>query len=753
MRRSYEGLWTTAALVVVGIGGPLLTVAVTSRGPHSDQTPWLSAPALAAYVAFACAPSCLVCAGRRIRFPGSAKQSDCQVAQLGEAKGGAKWALPGDSAGQPNGPAFIGAWRHADTLGISQLTSLPTMSMPGAAGSPGRLRLPFVRIGVCIACEKLSPDASSSQFGAQFLGFLGREPVARLITALTGASARQTWTRLAGDGPSCLEAVVAGQSEGNPRASALLELPSMKNAAHSSGDMACLWLHAETHAPGDGLPQPAGLAEWHERFGWAVSLADAFASFLTAQLGLTTRDTPSACVGVLLQAPSSVTDLVAVGDLRQLPGAAPAGRFLGTAVAHRNGKPASVIADELLTQLCDHTLHLRDFEPVIAALNPALRMSVPGPSGARSSRTRNRGGHRLLLTFIAAILVTATIGWLTVAGLVSGSRPTSSRAVELARASIWVYETAGGINCTPAQASGTVYIGDDSGWVYALNAVTGQLRWKHFISGKVWSRPAVSDGMLYIGSTDHKVYGLYAATGRVRWVYRTGGQVNSGPAVADGTVYVGSKDGKLYALSALTGLVLWSHVTGSVQGNPAVADGVVYAGSGNHQVYALSAVTGRVLWTYLTGKSILSSPLVIGNTVYIGSMDGNVYALNAVTGGVRWLYRTGRWIFFSSPVFADQRIYIANAKGIVFALSAATGHLRWKHDIGAEIQGSPAVSSGTVYIGSFDHDLYALNASTGAIRWAHPTGWDISGSPIVISNAAYIGSTDGTMNAVNAKTG
>jgi outer membrane protein assembly factor BamB len=687
-----------------------------------------------------------------LRFPWSAEQSDRQVTQVEEAEGGTKWALPVDTAGQPNGPAFTGAWRHADALESSPLTNLPTMGIPGVAGSPKRL--PFVRIGVCIASDKLSPNASSSQFGAQFLGFLCREPVAQLIMALTGASARQTWTRLAGDGPFCLEAVVdAGRLDGNPRASAVLELPSRKNAARSSGDMACLWLHAESHAPGDAPPQPAGLAEWHERFSWAISLADALAWFLTAQLGLPTRNTPSARAGVLLQAPSSVTDLVAVGDLRQLPGAAPADRFLGTVVADRDGKPTSGIADELLTQLCDHTLHLRDFEPVIAALNPASRVPVPGPLVARSSRPRNRGGRRLLLAFIAAILATATIGWLTAASLVSGSRPTSSRAVELARASIWVYRTAGGINCTPAHANGTIYIGDDNGWVYALTAVTGQLRWKHFIGGEVWSRPAVSDGMLYIGSTDHNVYALYAATGRVRWFYRAGGKVESGPAVADGIVYVGSGDGKVYALSALTGRVLWSHVSGPVQDNPVVADGVVYVGSGNHQVYALSAVTGRVLWTYPTRNGILSSPLVIGNTVYIGSLDGSVYALNASTGGVRWFYSTGTWIFFSGPVLASRTIYIANTKGMVYALDATTGHLRWKHDIGAKIQGSPAVSSGTVYIGSFDHDLYALNASTGAIRWAYPTGWGISASPIVVGNVVYIGSTYGTINAVNAKAG
>jgi outer membrane protein assembly factor BamB len=46
------------------------------------------------------------------------------------------------------------------------------------------------------------------------------------------------------------------------------------------------------------------------------------------------------------------------------------------------------------------------------------------------------------------------------------------------------------------------------------------------------------------------VYALDAVTGRVRWTRATGGAIASGPAVAAGVVYVGSDDNKIYALSA-----------------------------------------------------------------------------------------------------------------------------------------------------------------------------------------------------------
>ena len=49
---------------------------------------------------------------------------------------------------------------------------------------------------------------------------------------------------------------------------------------------------------------------------------------------------------------------------------------------------------------------------------------------------------------------------------------------------------------------------------------------------------------------DNYVYALDAATGNERWRFETGREVNSSPTVADGTVFVGSFDNRVYALDA-----------------------------------------------------------------------------------------------------------------------------------------------------------------------------------------------------------
>ena len=59
------------------------------------------------------------------------------------------------------------------------------------------------------------------------------------------------------------------------------------------------------------------------------------------------------------------------------------------------------------------------------------------------------------------------------------------------------------------------------------------------------------------------VYALDAATGNELWSFATGDVVVSVPTVADGVVYVGSNDNHLYALDADTGEKLWSYDTGA----------------------------------------------------------------------------------------------------------------------------------------------------------------------------------------------
>ena len=62
-------------------------------------------------------------------------------------------------------------------------------------------------------------------------------------------------------------------------------------------------------------------------------------------------------------------------------------------------------------------------------------------------------------------------------------------------------------------------------------------RW---VLGGIWSTPAVSGGVVYIGTDDGYLHALDAQSGQERWKFKTGG-FSSAPAISGGVVYVANR--------------------------------------------------------------------------------------------------------------------------------------------------------------------------------------------------------------------
>jgi outer membrane protein assembly factor BamB len=104
-----------------------------------------------------------------------------------------------------------------------------------------------------------------------------------------------------------------------------------------------------------------------------------------------------------------------------------------------------------------------------------------------------------------------------------------------------------GILGSPAVANGIVYV-DNANGVFALDARTGAERWVYRSGDGDNGSPSVVDGTLYFGSSG--LIALNAATGQYKWRHDTGGYIDlSSPAVANGTVYIGATDGNVYAIT------------------------------------------------------------------------------------------------------------------------------------------------------------------------------------------------------------
>lgn len=109
---------------------------------------------------------------------------------------------------------------------------------------------------------------------------------------------------------------------------------------------------------------------------------------------------------------------------------------------------------------------------------------------------------------------------------------------------------------------GTIYIGSDDNYVYAINP-NGTQKWRFLTGGAVESSPIVDvDGTVYVGSSDNNVYALKpdarladftdqtldVAAGE--WAFATGDNVPSSPVLGkSGFIHIGSDDTNFYTIS------------------------------------------------------------------------------------------------------------------------------------------------------------------------------------------------------------
>jgi len=140
----------------------------------------------------------------------------------------------------------------------------------------------------------------------------------------------------------------------------------------------------------------------------------------------------------------------------------------------------------------------------------------------------------------------------------------------------------------------------------------------------VEATPIVVDGVMYTTGPYSIVYALDAATGKLLWRHDPGvprdkggegccSVVNRGVAVWEGKVYVGAFDGRLIALDARNGKPLWSVDTRldptksyTITGAPRIVKGKVLIGNGGAEfgvrgyVTAYDARSGKQVWRFFT---------------------------------------------------------------------------------------------------------------------------------------------------------
>lgn len=343
-----------------------------------------------------------------------------------------------------------------------------------------------------------------------------------------------------------------------------------------------------------------------------------------------------------------------------------------------------------------------------------------------------------------------------------------------------------------------------------------KLKWAFGFPGgaQVASQPTVIGGWLFVGSDSGHVYALDAVSGCIHWTFKAGATVRTAPLIAplrgasgERALFFGDLQGRLYAVSLKDGHQIWSQQIDArpqirVQASPVVFNGLVFVGVSSGEegalfqpgyeccrfrgsISALDAATGRRVWqTYIvdepqrlpigadgrqrwgpSGGGVWSTPTIDPKRkrIYIGTgnaytgaasdLNDSVVALDMATGAVIWHRQDTRndvWLFgckvgmagcaahvgpdadFSASVILKtltngHDVLVASHKGgVAMALDPdARGKLIWRTPLAAK---DPSEYGDILFGGAADQRnvyfalqetaaMVALDLGNGRVMW------------------------------------
>jgi outer membrane protein assembly factor BamB len=278
---------------------------------------------------------------------------------------------------------------------------------------------------------------------------------------------------------------------------------------------------------------------------------------------------------------------------------------------------------------------------------------------------------------------------------------------------LWEFQAGGGIASTPAVYRGNVFFISRDGKFYAVNGTEGKLVWTFQTAGEDYfsaqgihglkpsdslmvddwdfylSSPSISGERIYFGVGSGYVYSLNAGTGEKMWEYKTGNVVHSSPAIAYGNVYIGSWDSYFYALDQSTGELSWKYKTGidtvtynqvGIQGSPVISDSTVFFGCRDAHIYSLDAITGDLKWKFFNDYSwVIVTPICYQDQLIFATSDSQKFrALNRKDGTLDYELSLSGFIF-SSPVIAGHYCYFGSFNGSVYGIDLEKKVIAWNY--------------------------------------------------------------------------
>lgn len=330
----------------------------------------------------------------------------------------------------------------------------------------------------------------------------------------------------------------------------------------------------------------------------------------------------------------------------------------------------------------------------------------------------------------------------------------------------------------PAVAYGKVYSASRSGLALALDVDTGKRAWSVDLSdikgersffdsstsARVAGGPVTGSGKVIFGTENGYVYALDANTGEFLWQKNVKGEVIAAPAIDSNTVVVNTVSGVIVALDLNSGKELWKAeqdvppLTLRGISAPVTNSGGVIVGHASGEVGVYILENGQQGWIAEIGEAsgstelervidVDTTPIVFGDKVYAISSRGHLASLDLRSGRLIW---KRQYSSFRELTLVGNTIFATDTKGHIYAIDRNNGLERWSQLAltNRGVTGAAAINN-YVVVGDFEGYLHWLDQDSGDIVARHVV--DSSGlyiKPTVNNGVLYAQARNGELQAI-----
>lgn len=238
---------------------------------------------------------------------------------------------------------------------------------------------------------------------------------------------------------------------------------------------------------------------------------------------------------------------------------------------------------------------------------------------------------------------------------------------------------------SPVCDNNLVIVPGTDGKCKAWNRKSGQEVWQFDeIENFTLTRPLVKDGIVFFGSWGNEFYALNTMTGNLKWKWYNGqnnrmfSPAQVVPIITHNKVFLASPDRYMTVLDEETGAVIWRHndLENRVRESIGVSEdgNTVYAKTMDGDILAIDATVNerKIKWISSgedMGYELAPTPVVEKNgVVYAPTDKGLIYAYSATDGSFLWKYRIATGLInMILPTDANE-LYVSSMDGVLMKL-------------------------------------------------------------------------------------